>query len=107
MRRNRVTNVVFGLGLGADTGGSIHGLEISGNYLDTIVGTAAALSPAFAALGIPTFAWLVVGMLIVEVLAGLALKTHPSAIVTMPTRVAGLMTSFVVCYVMLGVLKSV
>jgi hypothetical protein len=71
------------------------------------VGTAAALSAAFAALGIPTFAWLVVGMLIVEVLAGLALKTHPSAIVTMPTRVAGLMTSFVVCYVMLGVLKSV
>jgi hypothetical protein len=71
------------------------------------VGTAAALSPAFAALQIPTFAWLVVGMLIVEVLAGLALKTHPSAIVTMPTRVAGLMTSFVVCYVMLGVLKSV
>ncbi len=71
------------------------------------VGTAAALSPAFAALGIPTFAWLVVGMLLVEVLAGLALKTHPSAIVTMPIRVAGLMTSFVVCYVMLGVLKSV
>jgi len=71
------------------------------------VGTAAALSPAFSALGIPTFAWLVVGMLLVEVLAGLALKTHPSAIVTMPTRVAGLMTSFVVCYVMLGVLKSV
>jgi hypothetical protein len=71
------------------------------------VGTAAALSPAFAALGIPTFAWLVVGMLIVEVLAGLALKMHPSAIVTMPIRFAGLMTSFVVCYVMLGVLKSV
>jgi len=43
MRRNRVTNVVFGLGLGADTGGSIHGLEISGNYLDTIVGTAAGV----------------------------------------------------------------
>ena len=70
------------------------------------VGTA-ALSPAFAALGIPTFAWLVVGMLLVEVLAGLALKTHPSAIVTMPIRIAGLITSFVVCYVMLGVLKSV
>jgi hypothetical protein len=70
------------------------------------VGAAVALSPAFAALGIPTFAWLVVGMLLVEVLAGLALKTHPSAIVTMPIRIAGLITSFVVCYVMLGVLKS-
>jgi len=71
-----------------------------------IVGTAAALSPRFAALGIPTFAWLVVGMLLVELLAGLALKTHPSAIVTMPVRVAGLITSFVVCYVVLGVLKA-
>jgi hypothetical protein len=71
------------------------------------IGTAAALSPGFAALRIPTFAWLVAGMLLVEVLAGLVLKSHPSAIVTMPIRVAGLITSFVVCYVMLGVLKSV
>jgi hypothetical protein len=70
------------------------------------VGTAAALSPEFAAVRIPTFVWLVVGMLLVELLAGLALKTHPSAIVTMPVRVAELITSFVVCYVMLGVLKA-
>jgi hypothetical protein len=41
MRGNVVTNVVFGLGLGADGAGSIQGLEIRGNYLDTIVGTAA------------------------------------------------------------------
>ena len=69
------------------------------------VGTAVALRPDFAALGIPTFVWLVLGMLLVEVLAGLALKTHPSAIVTMPVRIAALLTSFVVCYVLLGVLK--
>ena len=70
------------------------------------VGTAAALSPDFAALRIPPFAWLVVGMLLVELMAGLALKAHPSALVTMPIRVAGLIMSFVVCYVMLGVLKA-
>jgi hypothetical protein len=70
------------------------------------VGTAASLSPEFAALRIPTFAWLVVGMLLVELTAGLALKAHPSAVVTMPMRVAGLITSFVLCYVMLGVLKA-
>jgi hypothetical protein len=39
MRHNRITNVVFGAGLGADGSGSIHGLEISGNTLDNIVGT--------------------------------------------------------------------
>ena len=64
-------------------------------------------APLLPRWAFPPFAWLVVGMLLVEVLAGLALKTHPSAIVTMPIRVAGLITSFVVCYVMLGVLKSV
>lgn len=41
VRGCRVTNVVFGIGLNADGGGSINGFEFSGNSLDTIVGTSA------------------------------------------------------------------
>jgi hypothetical protein len=70
------------------------------------VGAAAVLSPAFAALNVPTFAWLVIGMLLVELLMGLALKAHPSALISMPLRIAGLATSFVVCYATLGLLKT-
>jgi hypothetical protein len=70
------------------------------------VGTAAARSPRFVALQIPTYAWLVLGMLAFELLAGLALKTHPAAAVSMPLRVAGLVVSFVTCYITLGALKA-
>jgi hypothetical protein len=70
------------------------------------VATAAARSPQFAALPIPTFAWLVLGMLAFEVLTGLALKTHPAAAVSMPLRMAGLIVSFVVCYLTLAMLKA-
>ena len=68
--------------------------------------SAAARSPQFAALSVPTFVWLVLGMLAFELLAGLALKAHPSTIVSMPLRFAALMLSFAVCCVMLGMLKA-
>jgi hypothetical protein len=71
-----------------------------------VVGSAVARSPQFAAFRIPTFVWLVLGMLAFELLAGLALKAHPSTIVSMPLRFAGLIVSFVVCYVTLGVLTA-
>lgn len=70
------------------------------------VGTAAARSSQFVALQIPTFAWLVLGMLCFEILAGLALKTHPAAAVSMPLRLAGLVVSFVVCTATLELLKA-
>ena len=55
-----------------------------------VVGTSAARSAVFANLGIPTFLWLVAGMFAFEMLAGLAMKAHPSTLLTMPWRVAGL-----------------
>lgn len=39
IRGCRITNVIFGAGLGADGSGSIDGLEMSGNYVDNVVGT--------------------------------------------------------------------
>jgi len=41
------------------------------------VGAATALSPQFAAAQIPTFAWLVVAMLLVELITGAAFRSHP------------------------------
>ena len=70
------------------------------------VGTAAVRSPQFSALQIPTFAWLVFGMLAFELLAGLVLKAHPANAISMPLRAAGIIVSFAVCYVTLGVLQS-
>jgi len=70
------------------------------------VGTAAVRSPQFAAVQIPTFVWLVLGLLACELLTGLALKTHPAAAISMPLRMAGLIVSFAACYVTLGLLKA-
>jgi hypothetical protein len=70
------------------------------------VGTAVARSPQFAAVQIPTFAWLVFGMFLVELVTGMAMKAHPSATVSMPLRLAGLIGSFVVCYATLAALKG-
>ena len=70
------------------------------------VGSAAARSAQFAALQIPVFAWLVAGLLIFELLMGLAFKAHPAAIVPMPLRFAGLMMSFAVCYATLSLLRA-
>jgi ABC-type Fe3+-siderophore transport system permease subunit len=70
------------------------------------VGAATALYPQFAAMQIPTFAWLVLAMLLVELITGAAFRAHPSSLVSMPMRFAALSTSFVVCYVTLGLLKT-
>jgi hypothetical protein len=71
-----------------------------------LVGTLAAGSPVFATLGVPTFLWLVAGLFAFEMLAGLAMKTHPSTLITMPWRIAGLMVSFAACYLTLGALTA-
>jgi hypothetical protein len=62
------------------------------------VGTATARSAGFASIGIPTFMWPVVGMLAFEVVAGLAMKAHPSVLLAMPWRIAGLILSLLACY---------
>jgi hypothetical protein len=63
-----------------------------------LVGWGSARSPFFTGLGIPSFAWLVLGMLAFELVAGLVLRAHPSAILSMGWRIAGLLVSFAVCY---------
>ena len=70
------------------------------------IGSLAARSALFANLGIPTFLWLVAGLFAFEMAAGLAMKAHPSTLLTMPWRAAGLFVSFVACYGVLGVLTA-
>jgi hypothetical protein len=71
-----------------------------------LVGWGSARSPFFAGLGIPSFAWLVLGMLAFELVAGLVLKAHPSAILSMGWRIAGLLISFVGCYSAMAMLQA-
>ena len=71
-----------------------------------LVGWGSARNPFFAGLGIPSFAWLVLGMLAFELVAGLVLKAHPSTILSMGWRIAGLLVSFAVCYASVGILKA-
>jgi hypothetical protein len=74
--------------------------------LGLAVGTVAARSPDAAPLQLPAFAWLVAGMFLFELVAGFLLKKHPSAIISMPVRVAGLVVSVVLCYLMVAALKA-
>ena len=71
-----------------------------------LVGMASVRSPQFAAMQIPAFAWLVLGMFLLELLAGFVLKAHPANTVSMPLRFAGLIISFGVCYITLAALKG-
>lgn len=75
--------------------------------LGLLVGWGTARSSHFAGLGLPAFAWLVLGMLAFELLAGLALKAHPAALLPMGWRLAGLLVAFVACYGTLTMLQAV
>jgi ABC-type xylose transport system permease subunit len=70
--------------------------------IGALVGLASVQGYLPGQLRLPTFVWLVLGMLAVELLAGLALKMHPSALVTMPARFAALAVSFIACYAIIG-----
>ena len=70
-----------------------------------LVGWGSARSPFFAGLGRPLFAWLVLGMLAFELAAGLALRAHPATFLSMGSRRAGLLVSFVVCYSTMEILR--
>jgi hypothetical protein len=63
-----------------------------------LIGALTARSPAFTALGMPSFLWLVAGLFAFEMGAGLILKTHPAGLLTMPWRAAGLAVAFASCY---------
>jgi len=54
----------------------------------------------------PSFAWLVLGMLAFELLAGLALRAHPATVLSMGSRTTGLLISFLVCYATAAMLQA-
>jgi hypothetical protein len=71
----------------------------------TFIGALTARAPAFAAIGVPSFLWLVAGLFAFEMTAGMILEKHPSTLITMPWRVGGLMLAFVCCYATLAMLS--
>jgi len=73
--------------------------------LGVLVGALTARIPEFSAIGMPTFLWLVAGLFVSEMIAGLLLKAHPSSLFTMPWRAAALCASFIGCYGALAVLS--
>jgi hypothetical protein len=70
-----------------------------------LVGALSARVPAFTALGIPSFLWLVAGLFASEMSAGLIFKAHPAALLSMPWRAAALAVSFIACYATLALLS--
>jgi hypothetical protein len=70
-----------------------------------LVGLLTVRVPAFTALGMPSFLWLVAGLFAFEMLAGLFLNAHPSALLTMPWRAGGLALSFLCCYAAIALLS--
>jgi len=70
-----------------------------------LVGILTVRVPAFTALGMPSFLWLVAGLFAFEMLAGLLLNAHPSALLTMPWRAGGLALSFLCCYAAIALLS--
>ena len=63
-----------------------------------LIGVLTARVPAFTALGMPAFLWLVAGLFAFELAAGLFLNAHPSSLVTMPWRAGALVLAFLSCY---------
>lgn len=63
-----------------------------------LVGVLTVRVPAFTALGMPPFLWLVAGLFAFELTAGLLLNAHPSTLLSMPWRAAGLALAFLSCY---------
>jgi len=70
-----------------------------------LVGVLTVHVPAFTALGMPSFLWLVAGLFAFEMLAGLLLNAHPSALLTMPWRAGGLALSFLCCYAAIALMS--
>lgn len=85
---------------------NLSGLQIAFLAFNAAVGLAVglltALSPGFAGLGLPVFAWLILAMFAFEVVAGLVLKVHPATAITMLMRVGAITISVLVCLATVG-----
>ncbi|MDX2203257.1 MAG: hypothetical protein NW223_10945 [Hyphomicrobiaceae bacterium] len=63
--------------------------------LGALVALAAARVPSFAALPVPQLGWLVAGVLLTDVATGVLTGAHPTAVISMPVRIAALALSLV------------
>ncbi len=62
--------------------------------LGALIAALAHAVPAFAALPLPSFAWLVIALFVADVAFGAFRGMHPSAALTMPVRIVALAASF-------------
>lgn len=73
----------------------VHVLFVLANMLfGGLVGALSSLSPPFAALPVPIFGWLVLGVLLADLGFGALARAHPSAVITMPVRIVALVASY-------------
>jgi hypothetical protein len=70
-----------------------------------LIGVLAVRVPAFTALGMPAFLWLVAGLFAFELAAGLIFNAHPASLLTMPWRAGALVLSFLCCYAVIAALS--
>ncbi len=70
-----------------------------------LIGVLTVRVPAFTALGMPAFLWLVAGLFAFELVAGLIFNVHPATLLTMPWRAGALVLSFVGCYAVIAALS--
>ena len=70
-----------------------------------LIGVLTVRVPAFTALGMPAFLWLVAGLFAFELVAGLIFNVHPATLLTMPWRAGALVLSFLGCYAVIAALS--
>jgi hypothetical protein len=64
--------------------------------LGAVVAVAMARVPSFAAVPVPLFGWLVLGVLVTDLVIGYLAGAHPTTVITMQARIAALVLAFIV-----------
>ncbi len=75
------------------------GFLIANVLMGALVGYLQARVPQFASLPVPQFGWLVLGVLILDLATGYLAGAHPTAVISMPLRVAALALAFLASFV--------
>lgn len=71
-----------------------------------LMGMAFVRVPALSTSAIPIFGWLVAGVLVIDLAFGYLAGAHPTAVVTMPVRIAALVLSYVASVIATGALAA-
>ena len=71
-----------------------------------LMGIAFVRVPALATSAIPIFGWLVAGVLAIDLIFGYLAGAHPTAVITMPVRIAALVLSYVASFIATGALAA-